>query len=459
MKPHSIIRRLLTSTLLILLVLWISMVVSVAWVIKHETDEIFDSSLQETAQRLLPLAVMQLKTRDYESDEEDHEHPLEADEDSLEPAQHDEYLVYQVFHASGHMLLRSHAAPTTPLAPELRQGFQRTAKHLVYVEKTRNGEFLLALAEKSSHRTDTLLSTLKYLLMPLLALLPLSALSMLVIVRGARRPLEKLGVELSSRGGSDLHPLSVQELPQELQPLANTLNELMQRLRSALEAERNFTANSAHELRTPLAAALAQLHLLEKTSLNDWQQQALFTVRQMLQRLQSLTEKLLQLARAESGIAWKSGDVDLGQLLEVLCRDLQWRTTSPLELKLPKSAVIVQGDVDALGIVLNNLLENAIKYASPDNPIRVEMSTEPTQLRIINDCDPLPSPALQRLHERFYRVRPDSRGAGLGLSIVRALLEPTLIDFSIYSPIKGSVRGFEARLTWPSTDGNDSAQK
>ena len=178
MKPYSIVRQLLISTLLILLVLWISMVVSVAWVIKHETDEIFDSSLQETAQRLLPLAVMQLNTRGGEGDEEDDGHALEADEDSLEPAQHDEYLVYQVFHASGRMLLRSHAAPTTPLAPEIRQGFQRTAKHLVYVEKTRSGEFLLALAEKANHRTDTLLSTLKFLLMPLMALLPLSALSM-----------------------------------------------------------------------------------------------------------------------------------------------------------------------------------------------------------------------------------------------------------------------------------------
>lgn len=452
MKPYSIVRQLLISTLLILLVLWISMVVSVAWVIKHETDEIFDSSLQETAQRLLPLAVMQLNTSGGEGNEEDDGHALEADEDSLEPAQHDEYLVYQVFHASGRMLLRSHAAPTTPLAPEIRQGFQRTAKHLVYVEKTRSGEFLLALAEKANHRTDTLLSTLKFLLMPLMALLPLCALSMLVIVRGARKPLEKLGVELSSRGGSDLHPLSVQELPQELQPLGNTLNELMQRLKSALESERNFTANSAHELRTPLAAASAQLHLLEKTSLNDGQQQTLSTVRQMLQRLQALTEKLLQLARAESGIAWKSGDVDLVQLLELLCRDLQWRTDLQLKLNLPQSPVIVKGDVDALGIVLSNLLENAIKYASPDSPILVEMGIGPTQIRIINDCDPLSAQALQRLHERFYRVRPDSRGAGLGLSIVRALLEPTSIDFSIHSPTEGRNRGFEAKLTWPSTN-------
>lgn len=462
MKSQSLVRRLLISTLLILLLLWTSMVVSVAWVIKHETDEIFDSSLQETAQRLLPLAVMQLKTHDREDDDEDDEddeHALEADEDSLEPAQHDEYLVYQVFHASGRMLLRSHAAPTTPIAPELRQGFQRTAKHLVYIEKTLSGEFFLALAEKFNHRKDTLLSTMKYLLMPLLALLPLSALSMLVIVHGARKPLQKLSVELSSRGGSDLNPLAVKDLPQELQPLVNTMNDLMHRLQSAFEAERNFTANSAHELRTPLAAASAQLHVLENTSLNDGQRQTLYTVRKVLQRLQALTEKLLQLARAESGIAWKSGDVDLGQLLELLCRDLQWRTDLKLELKLPPSPVIVQGDVDALGIVFSNLLENAIKYASPGSPIRVEMSTGPTQIRIINDCDPLPVQALQRLHERFYRVRPDSRGAGLGLSIVQALLEPTSIDFSIHSPTEARNRGFEARLTWPNISKTTAASQ
>ena len=177
MKSYSIVHRLLTSTLLLLLVLWTAVVISVAWVIKHETDEIFDSSLQETAQRLLPLAVMQLTESD-----DDNKHALELDEDALEPAQHDEYLVYQVFHASGRLLLRSHAAPTTPLATDLKQGFQRTAKHLIYIEKTRNGEYFLALAEKASHRRDTFLSILKYLLMPLLALLPLSALVMLINV-------------------------------------------------------------------------------------------------------------------------------------------------------------------------------------------------------------------------------------------------------------------------------------
>ena len=168
----------------------------------------------------------------------------------------------------------------------------------------------------------------------------------------------------------------------------------------------------------------------------------------MLKRLQNLSEKLLQLARAESGIAWKSGDVNLGDLLGLLCRDHQWRSDLQIELKLPASPIIVSGDVDALGIVLSNLLENAIKYGSPESPIRIELSTGPTQICIFNDCAPLPATALQRLHERFYRVRPDSRGAGLGLSIVRALLEPASIDFSVHSPAIGSRRGFEARMTW-----------
>lgn len=443
MKPASLVRQLLGSTLLLLLVLWTSMVISVTWVIQHETDEMFDSSLQETAQRLLPLAVTQLTSLD-----QDDGGTREADEEALEPEDHDEYMVYQVFNASGRMLLRSHAAPLQPLAPKLQRGFQRTADHWVYVEKSRNGQFLLALAEKSSHRTETLLSTLKYLLMPLLALLPLSALSLLVIVRRAGKPLHRLNAELSLRGSADLHPVSTQDLPQELQALAETLNQLMHRLKAALEAERSFTANSAHELRTPLAAAAAQLDLLEQSALSEGQHKTLDTVRQMLRRLQTLSEKLLQLARAESGISWKSGDVDLGQLLRLLCHDHQWRTDLQLELDLPASPVVVQGDVDALGIVLGNLLENAVKYATPGRPVRIEMRTAPTQIRIVNDCDPLPASALERLHERFYRVRPDSRGAGLGLSIVRALLAPSAIAFNVHSPVTGSQRGFEARLTW-----------
>ena len=444
MKGFSIIRQLLSSTLLTLLVLWMAMVISVAWVLKHETDEIFDSSLQETAQRLLPLAVMQLNPHDREEG-----HTVEMDEDSLEPAQHEEYMVYQVFHASGRMLMRSHSAPSTPLVSDLKPGFQRTSAHLVYVEKSRNGEFLLALAERSSHRTDTQLSTLTFLLLPLLFLLPLSALSMLWITRRASRPLHSLNQEMARRNSADLTPLSLEGLPRELQPLAQTLNQLMGRLKAALEAERNFTTNSAHELRTPLAAAMAQLDVLEPSLAPGEPLQRLHTVRQLLRRLQALSGKLLQLARAESGIAWKLGQVDLGQLLRLLCDDQQWRSDLRLDLSLPSTSVVVQGDVDALGIVLSNLLENAVKYATPGRKIGIELTHSPARIRILNDCDPLPETDLRQLRERFFRARVDVQGAGLGLSIVHALLQPNGIDLSLYSPVSGRDRGFEACLTWP----------
>jgi two-component system OmpR family sensor kinase len=284
--------------------------------------------------------------------------------------------------------------------------------------------------------------------MPLVILLPLSAMSMLRIARRASKPLQKLDAELAYRGGSDLNPLSTNDFPQELKPLVKTLNQLMLRLKSALESERNFAANSAHELRTPLAAATAQLHVLEKTILNEDQRKTLVASQQMLHRLQSLSEKLLQLARAESGIAWKSAELDLTELLRLICNDYQWRTVLQLQLSQPTSPVIIQGDIDALGIVLGNLLENAIKYASPGSPIQIEMSTSPIQICIINDCDPLQKTTIRRLHERFYRAHSDSQGSGLGLSIVNTLLKPTSIAFSIQSPAKGSHRGFEAKLTW-----------
>lgn len=447
MKPHSIFRQWLVSTLLTLLVLWIAVVASVAWVIQHETDEIFDASLQETAQRLLPLAILQLQAHQNADNEEDD--AFETMEDALEPAQHKEYLVYQVFNASGRMLMRSHSAPKQALTPQLEPGFQKTEGHWIYIEKSRNGQYLLALAEKTKHRTDTLLSTLQVLLMPLLALLPLSALAMFWIARRAKQPLRKLDVELARRTSADLHPLACADFPQELQPLAQTLNQLMQRLKAALESERQFTANSAHELRTPLAAAAVQLDVLGQSLVNDEQRQRLHTVRQLLQRLQTLSEKLLQLARAESGIAFKRSEVALGPLLQLVCQDLQWRTPLPLELQLPPSPVVVLGDVDALGIVLGNLLENAIKYATPDSTIRITVTASPVLVRINNDCEPLSAEVLGRLHERFYRARPDHRGAGLGLSIVRALLEPTDITLDIQSPASGSSRGFEVVLKWP----------
>lgn len=459
MKSRSIVRQWLSATLMTLLLVWLAVVLSVAWVIRHETDEIFDAGLQETAQRLLPLAVMQLRTPHVKASAHDQTHDkrqdtdddplLESDEGALEPAQHDEYLVYQVFHANGRMLLRSHAAPVSPLTQRLLPGFHNTAVHRIYVEKSRNGEFMIALAEKATHRRSTLNSTLKFLLMPLLALLPLTALGMLLIVRRASLPLQQLGDAMAQRSSTDLHPVPADSLPIELQPLADNLNQLMQRLTAALEAERHFTANSAHELRTPLAAAMAQLDVLDHSGLNEVQTQRVDTVRQLLQRLQVLSEKLLQLARAESGMAWKMAEVDLAQLLKLLCHDRQWQTDHRLNLVLPATVTIVRGDVDALGIVLGNLLENAIRYASPDSSIQIELQTHPVRIRIVNDCEPLHSSELERLHERFYRAKPDSRGTGLGLSIVRALLAPSAIVLELHSPARGHPRGFEACLRWP----------
>ena len=448
MKPYSLVRQFVGSTLLVLLVLWLAVVVLVALVVRHETNEIFDGSLQETAQRLLPLAILQLRSNEHRRDDEDKANIPLNEANSLEPEPHQEYMVYQVFDAAGHMLMRSHVAPVVPLTFELHPGFQKTDRHLIYIERSRNGQYLLALAEKANHRTDTLSDTLKYLLMPLLVLLPLSALGMLLIVRRAGQPLRALTHELARRGGSDLQPVVTTDLPMELQPLTETLNQLMRRLKSALEAERHFTANSAHELRTPLAAALAQLDMLAQSSDHSEQVQRLQTVRQLLKRLQTLSEKLLQLARAESGIAWRRDAVDLTQLLGMLCRDHQWRADKPIALHLPDTPLMVQGDVDALGIVLNNLLENAIKYGVPVQPIRVIASAHPLQVRVINDSKPLPAATLARLHDRFFRVRPDSSGAGLGLSIVRALLASTDIELQLYSPVPGEPRGFEARLVW-----------
>ena len=453
MKPRSLVRQWLGATLLTLLGLWLAMVVLVAWVIKHETDEIFDASMQEMAQRLLPLVVRQLQAQEGGLQQDT---PTNEDDDQGVP-EHEEYVVYQVFDASSRMVLRSHAAPAQPLVSELRPGFQRTQAHLIYIEKSRNARYWLALAEKSSHRTSTLLDALTYLLLPLLVLLPLAALSMLLIVRKASRPLRQLGAEIARRGRSDLRPLPVAPLPRELQPLTQTVNELMHRLQLALDAERDFAANSAHELRTPLAAAMAQLDVLDQVLGNDEQRQRLSSVRQLLRRLQALSEKLLQLARAESGIAWKSAQVDLVQLLHLLCQDQQWRTEIELSLQLPPPPVLVQGDVDALGIVLSNLLENAIKYGNPCQPVRIELSAQPVQIRISNDCDPLPAPVMTRLVERFYRARPDSRGAGLGLSIVRALLAPAAIDFQMHSPIPGGTRGFQVCLSWSQNEAKASA--
>ena len=139
------------------------------------------------------------------------------------------------------------------------------------------------------------------LIWPLVALAPTVVAAIWISVRLALKPVERLRAELADRGGGNLAPVAGAGLPQEIAPVAVSVNALIARLSDALEAERSFAANSAHELRTPIAAALAQAQRLLAESPTEESRQRAAAIASALRRLARLSEKLLQLAKAEGG--------------------------------------------------------------------------------------------------------------------------------------------------------------
>ncbi|MEX0758468.1 MAG: hypothetical protein WD100_02705, partial [Tistlia sp.] len=197
-RDFSLSRRLVARLTLGLTALWLLAMAASALSVQHELDEIFDSALQETAQRLLPLALDELDELDelYEDDEgededdgaeEEHrERVLGRPETAL--AEHEEYLVYQLRDRAGHVLLRSHDAPHRPFPVPPAQGFAEAGGLRLYGERGPRG-LVLQVAERIDHRAETIAHATGWLAAPLLLLVPLAAAAIWWTVRGSLRPL------------------------------------------------------------------------------------------------------------------------------------------------------------------------------------------------------------------------------------------------------------------------------
>ncbi len=255
--------------------------------------------------------------------------------------------------------------------------------------------------------------------------------------------LQRLAGEIEKRNGSDLRPIPLPGLPQELRSVGDHVNRLLERLSQSLDVERALAANAAHELRTPLAAARLRLQTALEHDLRRNDVQAALDALQMLSHR---TEKLLQLSRAESGASLTRSRVDLVQLAGTVAQEF-WqdpRANERLSLKVPDSAApVALGDVDALAIALRNLVENALRYGG--DRVLIEVMA-PCTLAVRDFGPGVNAEQLQTLQQRHVRHGSDRAGYGLGLSIVGTIVEKHEAALDLLSPPAGAARGFEARI-------------
>jgi two-component system OmpR family sensor kinase len=441
----SITRRLLVALTGLTVVLWIVASSLALYVMHDRLDASLDSSLQEAAQRLLTLAV-----------ENGLDHASAAKpgpEHDANIAEHTEYLTYQIRDIDGRVLLRSHDAPEQPYGAPLKTGFLNTDAHRIYTEGTASGTLFIQVAETHEHRHAAIVDAGLSLVVPLALLVPLSALATAFIVRQCMAPVLKVQQEISRRGSGNLTPIGSAGVVTELSPITTAVDRLIDRLRAALDSERTFTANSAHELRSPLASALAQLQRLAGTLEKPAQQERLRAIELELRRLIDLTEKLMQLSRAEAGMALASRTTDLRPFLELMIDDLRHapRAAGRIELVVdPAARLVSRMDVDAFAIVVRNLIDNALLHGTASEPVRVSVGPG-AQLSFVNAGPIVAATELKGLTRRFVRGTTEVGGVGLGLAIVETIVGQSGGRLELRSPASGRSDGFEAVVTLDAT--------
>ncbi len=447
--PASLQGRLGLSLGLALTVLWLLAATVTAVIVRGELDEVFDSALRETAERILPLAVTDIVGREDQGVTQ-----------RLAPIrEHDEFFTYLVRDAEGRILLQSHAADPAVFPPWDGQGFRQTATHRLYSDAALQDTIRITVAEPLAHRASVAREIQMGLGLPLLIVLPIALAAIILAVRFSLDPLRRFRARLDARGARDLSEVPASDLPTEIGPLAKTLNGLLARLREAFEAERSFAANAAHELRTPLAGAIAQAQRLRAETQESATEARAAEIEATLKRLTRLSERLMQLARAEGGRLRMDRSADLREVARVMVDDLERVSTKGrIALTLPSTAVMSDIDPDAFAILCRNLVENALRHGAENMTVDVTLTADGL-LSVANDGPVLPREMLDRLTARFERANANADGSGLGLAIVAAIAGRIGSSLILESPRPGASSGFQASIRLPTEVSDTTARR
>jgi two-component system, OmpR family, sensor kinase len=441
----SITARLIVGLTLGTTILWCGAAAYSTYVSRHELNEAFDRALEEAARRILPLAA-----DDVLGHETDDGHAIQH---FIEGSR--EYFSYQLRDSNGRIVLRAHDAPLEPFNGTPDPGFATRGRYRLFTNTDETTGLTITVAETTRGRQDAIFGAAKAMLWPLVLLIPLNILIIWLAVRDAMRPVLRLSRDIAVRGASNLAPLDMSDQPGELRPIAEAIAKLMERLRAALDAERAFAANSAHELRTPIAGALAQTQRLIAQTSDPKDRRRARELEGALKRLSALAEKLMQISRVDAGLSSGEREVDLIPALDLVVADCAHALDEPSRIryvKPPGATLIARMDMDAFAIAVRNLIDNAVNHGALDG--QVDVRVEPGGIvRIINEGPVVPSEALAKLKERFIRGQSRSAGSGLGLAIVETIVAQTGGALELFSPASERSEGFEARLSVNGVDG------
>ena len=435
---------------------WMVTVVASYYSTIEEEEEVFDAQLAQSGKALLSLIrKYQEERRQYLGESSLSEVLLE---DSIEQFDYpyENKLLFQVWSTfEQKMILRSISAPPYLLSKQ-STGFNdvliadqqwrifsiNDAKHGIQVQVGSSLAMRGKLVSEFALRA----------MLPMLVALPILTVLIWFATSRALRPVYRLAREVKNRKPFQLRDVQGDYVPVEIRPLVDALNSLFDRLQTVLENERRFTADAAHELRTPLAGLKTQAEVALLANNESDRQQALQYLVSATSRLGYVVDQLLTLARLdpETGIT-DPEEIQLGGLVSELVAELTLHALDKqIEIGVTDHCKLeIEGQPAAIAILIRNLVDNAIRYTPEQGVVDVSIYEKQRQVVLaVADSGPgIPEDERQRALKRFYRSPGNKEvGSGLGLSIVQRIVELHSASFQLQNSRYG---GLEVIVTFP----------
>ncbi len=417
--PRSLQSRLLVLVLSMVVAVWVATAVLTWFDARHELDELLDGHLAQAAALLVVQQAQEL---------EDDDRGIDA------PKLHDyaPNVAFQVFH-EGRLALRSSNAPVAPMVEankQFKSGFKTVqisdTTWRVFATYGAERDVQVYVGEQMSSRDAILWAVLRSTLWPMLVALPLLGLAVWWAVYRGAEPIRRLARTLAARQPQALDPVTLLNAPAEMMPMIAALNNLFERIARLLESERRFTADAAHELRTPLAAIRVQAQVAMGEANDALRKHALQGTLEGCDRATRLVEQLLSLSRLEALEAPDMAAVDLRAVAQRVVAELAPKAigkNQTLEFDGSEPCSIA-GNETLLAVLVRNLVDNAVRYSPSSARIKVTVQQHSGQVVLsVEDSGPgLDDADRTRLGERFFRVTGSlESGSGLGWSIVRRI--------------------------------------
>ena len=391
----------------------------------HDADQIFDYHMQQMALSLrssTPLSNSEAQQR------------LQAKNEASPGGAGNDDMVVQMWSPDGVQVFHSVSRARLPQRAVL--GFSNVkANGTVYrVFSIQSENQTVQVAQDLAVRRNMAGNLALRTLGPIAVMMPILMLVVWWVVSGSLEPVARVRSQVASRQADDLSPVSDAGLPDEVQPLVQELNLLFGRVRTAFDAQQSFVADAAHELRTPLAALRLQAQSLDRADTPEARKLAVQRLTAGIDRATRLVEQLLVLARQEATAAagTVARPVDLADLARRTVADLAGVAAAKgVDVGIHHAdPATVEGQPDALHILLRNLVDNAIKYTpaggTADISVRSDSAKDGCTVTVtVEDSGPgIPPEERERVFDRFYRVAgSEAAGSGLGLAIIKAIAE------------------------------------